>query len=213
MRVAAFYDIHGNLPALEAVLEEMRHEQVEQVVVGGDVLSGPMQVECLDRLRALPIPVHYINGNTDREVLATLHGDENRSLPPFALQMLRWSADQITPELAEWIASWPKTLTLEVASLGRVLFCHATPRDDNETFTVLTDERRMLPIFDAAHADVVVCGHTHMQFDRMLGQTRVLKCEQHLFPLQAIRSVSMNSEGVVLQPCTSTNPTMRPGTY
>jgi diadenosine tetraphosphatase ApaH/serine/threonine PP2A family protein phosphatase len=55
-----------------------------------------------------------------------------------------------------------------------VLFCHATPRDDNEIFTRQTDEARLLPIFETARANVVICGHTHMQFDRMVGETRVV---------------------------------------
>jgi diadenosine tetraphosphatase ApaH/serine/threonine PP2A family protein phosphatase len=65
-------------------------------------------------------------------------------------------------------------VTLRMPHLGSVLFCHATPRDDNEIFTSRTDETILLPIFDAANADVVVCGHTHMQFDRMVGKTRVV---------------------------------------
>lgn len=174
MRVAALYDIHGNLPALESVLEELQRVTVDQIVVGGDVLSGPMQVDCFERLSALSAPVHYLIGNSDREVIATRRGDENKRLPPFALEMLRWSARQLAAEHEQWIAGWPKTVALQIPRLGRVLFCHATPRDDNEIFTARTDEARLLPIFDAAMADVVVCGHTHMQFDRIVGKTRVV---------------------------------------
>ena len=89
MRVAALYDIHGNLPALESVLEELQHVTVDQIVVGGDVLSGPMQQDCLECLQALPPPVHFLAGNADREVMAARHGNENKKLPPFALEMLR----------------------------------------------------------------------------------------------------------------------------
>jgi putative phosphoesterase len=174
MHVAALYDIHGNLPALEAVLEELERLMADQIVVGGDVLNGPMQGECIERLRALSLPVHFIMGNSDREVLAARSGNENRKLPEFALEALRWSARQLAPAHALWVASWPKTVMLQIPPLGRVLFCHATPRDDNEIFTVHTDEVRLAPIFEAADADVVVCGHTHMQFDRMVGKTRVV---------------------------------------
>lgn len=174
MRVAALYDIHGNLPALESVLEELQHLSVDRIIVGGDVLSGPMQVECIDQLRALSVPVHYLMGNTDREVIAARHGNESKKLPLFAQEMLRWSARQLAPEHEQWIANWPKTVTLQISPLGTVLFCHATPRDDNEIFVVGTDEARLLPIFDVAKADVVVCGHTHMQFDRSVGKTRVV---------------------------------------
>jgi predicted phosphodiesterase len=174
MRIAALYDIHGNFPALESVLQELQQFTVDRIVAGGDVLSGPMQVECLERLRTLPVPVHYLTGNGDREVIAARRGNENEKLPPFALEILRWSARQLTPEREQWVASWPKTVTLEIPPLGTILFCHATPRDDNEIFTARTDDARLLPIFDVAKADVVVCGHTHMQFDRMVGKTRVV---------------------------------------
>jgi predicted phosphodiesterase len=174
MRVAALYDIHGNLPALESVIGEVERAMVDQVVIGGDVLSGPMQVDCLERLGLLSVPMHYLMGNSDREVIAARHGNENKKLPSFALEMIRWSAGKLTPEHEHWIASWPKTVRLEIPPLGSVLFCHATPRDDNEIFTRQTDEVRLLPIFDAVSANVVVCGHTHMQFDRMVGKTRVV---------------------------------------
>ncbi len=174
MRIAALYDIHGNLPALEAVLEELEQLAVDEIVVGGDVVSGPMQAGCIEHLQALSLPVHYVMGNSDREVLAARHGNENKNLPEFALEALRWSARQLAPAHEQWIASWPKTVMLQIPPLGGVLFCHATPRDDNEIFTARTEEARLAPIFDATGAEVVVCGHTHMQFDRMVGKTRVV---------------------------------------
>ncbi len=174
MRVAALYDIHGNLPALESVWGELERLSVDRIVIGGDLLCGPMQVECMERLRGWPAPVDYLMGNSDREVIAARHGNEDKKSPPFVLEALRWSARQLTPEHELWIASWPKMVRLEVPALGRALFCHATPRDDNEIFTRRTEEARLAPIFAAAEADVVVCGHTHMQFDRMVGKTRVV---------------------------------------
>jgi predicted phosphodiesterase len=74
VKVAAVYDIHGNLPALEAVLEEVRQEGVDCLVVGGDVLPGPMPAETLDCLAALEVPVKFIRGNGDRVVLELLNG-------------------------------------------------------------------------------------------------------------------------------------------
>lgn len=174
MRVAALYDIHGNLPALEAVLQEVERVAPDQIVVGGDLLIGPFQVECIERLRGLSVPVLYITGNSDREVLAALSGNESKWLPAFALEAIRWSARQLSPAHVQWISGWPKTITLEIADLGCVLFCHATPRDDNEIFTASTAEERLLPVFENVDADVVVCGHTHMQFDRTVGGKRLV---------------------------------------
>jgi predicted phosphodiesterase len=165
------------MPALEAVLDEVRRERVDEVVVGGDVLPGPMPREALAALLSLDCPVHFIRGNGDREVLAQFrgtvtpwfeHAREEWRVP------VRWTAQQLSGEEADLIAKWPLTVTLEVASLGRVLFCHGTPRDDNEGFTRLTPEAPLLPIMQAAGADLVVCGHTHMQFDRMVGSIRVI---------------------------------------
>lgn len=174
MRIAALYDIHGNLPALEAVLDEVQRESVHAIVAGGDILSGPMQAECLELLRAFPTPVHYISGNCEREVIAARHGKENGNLPPFALELLRWSAHRLSAGQEQSIACWPRTFTIEMPCFGRVLFCHATPRSDDEIFTARTDEAVLAPIFEPANADVVVCGHTHMQFDRTIGTKRVV---------------------------------------
>ena len=81
MRIAALYDIHGNLPALEAVLSDVRGMDVELVMVGGDVLPGPMPVESLDRLRDLDLPVGYLRGNGERETLAAVDGEELTTVP------------------------------------------------------------------------------------------------------------------------------------
>lgn len=173
-RVAAIYDIHGNLPALEAVLEEVRQAGVDQVVVGGDVVPGPMPRETLARLLDLGIPVQLIHGNGDREVLAARHGTETATLPEQAREAIRWTAQQLEPEHERWMASWPPTLRLEIRGLGPVLFCHATPRNDTEIFTRVTAEDRLLPVFEGLDVPVIVCGHTHMQFDRKIGRVRVV---------------------------------------
>ena len=70
VRIAALYDIHGNLPALEAVLRDVETSGVDRIVVGGDVLPGPMPAECLARLMNLDVPVQFILGNGDREAIA-----------------------------------------------------------------------------------------------------------------------------------------------
>ena len=174
MRVAALYDIHGNLPALEAVLEDVRRAGVDQVVVGGDVCPGPMCTESLACLRALELPARFIRGNGDRDTLALASGEAAVNVPEVYLPAMRWVASQLDAEARAFIAQWPATLSIEIDGLGRVLFCHATPQSDTPIFTRLTAEERLAPLFDAAGANVVVCGHTHMQFDRMVGPVRVV---------------------------------------
>lgn len=173
MRVAAIYDIHANLPALEAVLREVRHAAVDQIVVGGDVLPGPMPCETLACLLDVEIPVQLIHGNGDRAVLEQRRGMEP-ALPEQAREVVRWTAQQLDPEQERWIAGWPATLRVGIRGLGEVLFCHATPRNDTEIFTRLTPEDRLLPVFEGLDVPLVVCGHTHMQFDRRIGKVRVV---------------------------------------
>jgi putative phosphoesterase len=174
LRVAALYDIHGNLPALEAVLEEARQAGVDHVVVGGDVFPGPMSDECLACLRELDLPVQFLQGNGDREVLAQRAGIESPAIPEPIREVLRWEAEKMQSEDEQRVASWPPTLRLEVRGFGEVLFCHATPRNDTEVFTRLTPEDPLLPIFEGLDVSLVVCGHTHMQFDRTVGGVRVV---------------------------------------
>jgi len=177
MRVAAIYDIHANLPALEAVLQEMGRAQVDQVVVGGDVLPGPMPRETLARLLDLGPPVQYIVGNGDREVLAQMAGVETdwyRAAPEQWRAPVRWTAEQLRPEHQRLLAGWPATCRVAIPGLGEVLFCHATPRNDTEVFTRVTPEARLVPVVEPVGVPVVVCGHTHMQFDRTVGKVRVV---------------------------------------
>jgi predicted phosphodiesterase len=96
MRIAAIYDIHGNLPALEAVLQDIRRAEVDLVVVGGDVLPGPMPRETLKCLLDLEIPVQFIRGNGEREVLALLSGRETGTIPEQFREAMRWSAAQLS---------------------------------------------------------------------------------------------------------------------
>ena len=174
MRIAAIYDIHGNLPDLEAVLQEIEQARVDQIVVGGDVVAGPMPRETLERLLSLDIPVRFIKGNADREIVAQMAGEDAGAVPDEVLEIIRWVAGQLTPEQGQLLAHWPLTYQTEVDGIGQVLFCHATPRNDTDVFTRLTPEARLLPIFAGVQADLVVCGHTHMQFDRMVGRVRVV---------------------------------------
>lgn len=174
MPVAAIYDIHANLPALEAVLEDIRLAKAERIVVGGDVLPGPMPRETIQFLLNLDIPVQFIHGNGDREVLARMRGIETSGVPEKFRGVIDWTAQQLQPEHEQLLAAWPSTLQLDIDGLGTVLFCHATPRNDTEIFSRNTPEERLVPVLAGVHANMVVCGHTHMQFERKVGATRIL---------------------------------------
>ncbi len=173
MRIAALYDIHGNLPALEAVVEDLRREPVDRVVVGGDVFPGPMVREVLAMLRHLAVPTDFIRGNCETAVLDERSG-RSVALPEQARETICWCAREIDAEEVAFLERWPLTLTLDVDEIGSVLFCHGTPRDDNEIFTAATPADRLAPAFANVAARLVVCGHTHMQFDRTIGAMRVV---------------------------------------
>lgn len=185
MRVAALFDIHGNLPALEAVLEDVGRSGADTIVVGGDVLPGPMPRECLLRLLALDLPVRFIHGNGELAVLAQMAAaspdqasywgtTSGRPLPEPMRGGYRWTAELLKSEFESTLASWPKTLEIEIEGLGRALFCHGTPRSEVEIFTRFTDEAKLAPVFEGVEASLVVCGHTHMAFDRRVGRLRVV---------------------------------------
>ncbi len=174
MPTAALYDIHGNLPALEAVLQEISHAPIDQLVIGGDVIVGPMSPQCLDLLSQMDMPIHFILGNCEVAVLALMAHQDPGPFPPNVLEEIQWTADQMLPPHETLMRQWPKTLSLSITGLGKVLFCHATPRNETEIFTRLTSDEKLLPIFDQVGVDYVICGHTHMQFDRMIGDVRVI---------------------------------------
>src|SRR5207249_1981333 len=153
---------------------DIRQAEADQIVVGGDVVPGPMPRQTLARLLDLDIPVQFIQGNGDREVLARMRGTETGTVPEQFREVMRWNAQQLHPEHEQLLASWPPTLRVDIGGLGEVLFCHATPRSDTEVFTRLTPEDRLLPVFEGLNVPLVVCGHTHMQFDRVIGKVRIV---------------------------------------
>jgi putative phosphoesterase len=185
MRVAALYDIHGNMPALEATLRAVRDARVDLVVVGGDVLPGPMPGEVLQRLMSLEIPARFIHGNGDRIVNAYLAGGDISEVPEAYREVIAWTARQLTADERQAIGRWPSTCDLDIPGLGHTLFCHATPRNDTEMFTRVTAEDRLAAMFDDVNASVVVCGHTHMQFNRMVGQRRIINAGSVGMPFQS----------------------------
>jgi diadenosine tetraphosphatase ApaH/serine/threonine PP2A family protein phosphatase len=133
-----------------------------------------MPRETLRCLLDLDIPVQFIKGNGDREVLGQMAGVETGAVPAQLREVVRWVARQLHPEYEQLLAGWPGTFHVDIEGLGGVLFCHATPRNDTEIFTRLTPEERLVPVFEGVKEPLVICGHTHMQFDRTVGTVRVV---------------------------------------
>ncbi|MDX2969148.1 metallophosphoesterase family protein [Kribbella solani] len=166
--VAVLADVHGVLPALEAVLAEKDVASADVVVLAGDIASGPMPVETLDLLVSLGDRVVWVRGNADRELVEMSRGTYTAE-PPDAV--CPWAAEQVRPDQVELLAQLPTTVTI-----GDMLFCHATPRDDLEMVLVDSPISRWAQVFTGLPEAIrtVVCGHTHMPFARQVDRRLVV---------------------------------------
>jgi predicted phosphodiesterase len=169
-RVAVLSDIHGVLPALEAVLAEPDVAGADLIVLTGDLAAGPLPAQTLDRLADLGDRAVWVRGNADRELVQLAGGGGTKIPDPIA----PWAAAQLTDAHVGLLASLPLTVTLPVAGLGEVLFCHATPRDDEEIALVDSSMARWSEVLDGVDAETVVCGHTHMPFARLVDRRLVV---------------------------------------
>jgi predicted phosphodiesterase len=160
-RVAALYDIHGNLAALEAVLAEVPDDAT--ILVGGDICAGGEQPsETLTLLRGLGDRVAWLRGNADRELFPGEDG-----LAP--AEFLEEARSKLSEEEIAFLHELPPT-----QRIGDVLYCHASPRNDLDIFTERTPEERIAFLFDGLDVATVVCGHTHMQYERTVAGVRVV---------------------------------------
>ena len=166
MDVLALYDIHGNPDALEAVLADPRASRPDAVVVGGDAVPGPFAAATLARLEALEVPVHWIRGNGEREV-ASARGAPPPAEDDMALVTAAITATELGEARSRALGELPMTLELD-----GVLYCHATPRSDEEILTRLSPPARWADALAGVDAALVVAGHTHQQDDRRVGAVR-----------------------------------------
>ena len=135
MRVAVLADIHGNLPALEAVLRDVDAAGADAIVLAGDMTVGPLQAETLDLLNSRGAKVIWVRGNCERAVVEVFDGSY-RSTGAAHEPGVIWAGQQLTRAQRDQLASLPMTVSLQVDGLGAVLFCHATARDDEEIVLV-----------------------------------------------------------------------------
>jgi predicted phosphodiesterase len=178
VRVAALYDIHGNDAALVAVLAEIERLDVDLIVVGGDVAGGPFPCEAVDAVRALDDRAIAIRGNGERELVeARLRLDAGTArIDPDDVWSSRthWAAGVLDQARLDWMGALPPLASVDVDGLGDVLFCHASPRSDEEIMTPLSPEARILPMLAGVAQRTIVLGHTHVQFDREVAGRRLV---------------------------------------
>jgi putative phosphoesterase len=172
MRVAVLADIHGNLPALEAVLAEVETCGADAIVLNGDIAAGPMPAETLDRLAALGERAVWVRGNGEREVADAFDGTLAPGLPDVVRRTAEYCATRLERRHRARLADLPLSVTLEVTGLGAVRFCHATARDDAEFILVDSPLEHYREAFAGTDEPTVVLGHTHMPFDRLADRRR-----------------------------------------
>lgn len=163
--VAVLADVHGVLPALEAVLAEPDVRGADRVVLAGDLAAGPLPVVTLDLLAGLGERAVWVSGNADRELVEYRRGGPKTIPDPVA----PWAAEQLREDQVELLAGLPARAELEITGLGHVLFCHATPRDDEELVLVDSSPDRWAEVLTGLGPEIaaVVCGHTHMPYVRL----------------------------------------------
>jgi len=173
LRVAVLSDIHANLPALDAVLSDVHRAGVDLVVVGGDVAAGPLPDETVERLANLNSRARFVRGNADREVVAAW--DDPGAAPEDEAGLTAWFAGRrLSHAQRDFLDRFEDNVVLEVDGLGPVRFCHGSPRSDTEVITAVSPEERVAEMLTGVRERVVVCGHTHRQFDRRIGDWRVV---------------------------------------
>jgi predicted phosphodiesterase len=166
VRVAALYDVHGNLPALDVALTAAWAEDVDLLIFGGDVAAGPMPGDTIDRLAALAGRARFVRGNADRVMVEVF--DRRREPSIFD----EWPAAQLSRAQRDFLAAFEPTVELEIDGLGRVCFCHAIPAADEPIVTAATPEPVLAEALAATNAALVVAGHVHMQFNRRISDRR-----------------------------------------
>jgi putative phosphoesterase len=170
MRVAALYDVHGNLPALEAVLADVERAGVDAIVFGGDIASGPMPRETVELVSSLDAV--FVRGNADQL--------DSPAMSPEWDDARRWVEGQLDEDQIAWLANLDFSAVLE-----DTLYVHATPQDLETIVTELTPDDRLAELLAGVEQSRVVAGHTHMQLDRIVGSIRFVNAGSIGMPYEA----------------------------
>jgi putative phosphoesterase len=162
MRVAALADVHGNAPALEAVLDEVRREAPDLVVFCGDLTWGPLPEETLELVRDLE--ARFVRGNAERALLAEEPESERQ----------RFLAERHDSAAMEFVRGFEEAVVVEIEGLGPTRFCHGSPRSDEELVTPETPVERVREFLAGIDDRVVVTAHTHVGYERRVDSTLLL---------------------------------------
>jgi predicted phosphodiesterase len=169
MRVAALADVHGNAPALRAVLEEVEREALDLVVFCGDVTWGSLPQETLALVRSLEIPARFVRGNADRALLELHHGEIESPT-----DRERWMLAQHDEEDLALLGTFEPTVLVEIDGVGATCFSHGSPRSDEECVTERTPPERVREFMQGVDASVVVTAHVHVSYERTVDGARLV---------------------------------------
>ncbi|WP_099304227.1 metallophosphoesterase family protein [Bacillus sp. Marseille-P3800] len=167
MKIAAIYDIHGNYRALEAVLKDIKNEKVDKVIVGGDLAWGPQPKKVIDKLFSYKDEFTFIMGNSDREIFEQYK--EPKNVENMVGELNQWCVEQLTIEQLEWLGSFQFS-HIE----GDNLFIHGSPQSDTEAIRIDTPEYEVYTMVKDEIQHVIICGHTHIQFEREILSKKVI---------------------------------------
>jgi putative phosphoesterase len=164
MRIVLISDIHGNLPALEAVLEAIKHQRINRVICLGDVCTlGPQPKEVIARLRTLQCPC--IMGNHESALLNPKEA-ANYHIPPPLHPTLQWCADQLDNEEWEYLSSFKPSLDLSLGEKTSLFCYHGSPKSNVENLLSTTPVEELNRLLSDQTATVMAGGHTHLQMLR-----------------------------------------------
>ncbi len=160
-RVAVLGDVHGNAVAFAAVLDEIRRNPPDLVVVNGDLSWGAEPEATLAMADALPDAL-FVRGNAESALLRRTADSDTDA----------WMLERHSPERLAQIESFAGAVSVKVAGIGSAFVCHGSPRGDQELVTPGTPDERMRELLAGTELDVLVTAHVHLQFEReVLGVT------------------------------------------
>jgi predicted phosphodiesterase len=167
--VAAVADVHGNAPALEAVLGDLAREEPDLVVFCGDLTWGPLPEETLALLQPFHARALFVRGNAERELVRLFDG-----APDDASERGRFLVERHDDAARGFVASFQENVVVEIDGLGPTRFCHGSPRSDEELVTEATPVARVREFLDGVEERTVVTAHTHVSYERVVDGTRLL---------------------------------------
>jgi predicted phosphodiesterase len=166
-RVAVLSDVHANVPALRAVLAEPDVAAADLVIFNGDLTWGVDPDGTVAIVKRLGRRAVCVRGNSERYVRQISTGAYTPANP-----RQEWVPAQHGTGSLAFVGSFPFSVVVDVRGLGPVRFCHGSPRSDNEAVTPGTSEERFAEMTAGIEEDILVTGHTHLQFDRFVGAGR-----------------------------------------